>query len=94
MRIKFLLLSALTGCLILLLGLVAGRSQDPIAPPAEPEQKPRTQLPQSRTSQPGAPSDWMEERFRQLDRNGAHDTKFWSLRPDSGVWRKLHATGG
>jgi len=70
MRIKFLLLSVLMGSLTLLLGPEPGRTQNPGAPPTDRKRSARPQLPPGSSLAPVAPADWVEERFRKLDRDG------------------------
>ena len=64
MRVKFVVQSALVGGLALLLGLGQGRTQNPGARPTNRE---RSRPPAPRA---GAPTSWIDERFRRLDRNG------------------------
>jgi Ca2+-binding EF-hand superfamily protein len=98
MRIKFWALSAFTGCLFLLLALVPGRTQNPDAIP-DREDGGQPQVP------PGAPpgaapggaqdpavavKNWIDERFRKLDRNGdgflSFDEMTENLRAEKDKW--------
>ena len=70
MRVKFVVQSALIGCLALLLGLGKGRTQNTGRRPAARRPADRPQRPATPASGGGAGKSWMDERFRRLDRNG------------------------
>jgi Ca2+-binding EF-hand superfamily protein len=70
MRIAFVMLSALMGCLALLLGPTPGRSQFPGAPPPDRERLPKRRPPAGPPPRPVSLTDRVDERFRQLDRDG------------------------
>ena len=96
MRFNLWVLSVLMGCLFLFLGLGLGpgHTQDPIAPRIAPDQVRRDAPIHAPSNQPVTspiiPADWIEERFRKLDRNGdgllSHDEMTENLRIEKNRW--------
>jgi Ca2+-binding EF-hand superfamily protein len=66
MRVRFMVLSVLLGCLALLLDLGPGRTQNP---PAR-QRPPRPQRPAAPGASSTPKANEIDERFRQLDRDG------------------------
>jgi Ca2+-binding EF-hand superfamily protein len=70
MRIKFVALSALMGCLALLFGPAPGHTQLPGAAPADRKPVAPAQLPAGPAPGPVSLTDRVDKLFRWLDRNG------------------------
>src|SRR5262245_51570279 len=70
MRSKFVVLSALLGCLTLFFGVPPSRTQNPVTSPGDRERGARSQFPPNPAPGPIPLHGGAEERFRELDRNG------------------------
>jgi hypothetical protein len=83
MRMKFIVMSSLTGCLALLLGSAPGHSRLPgsqrgrppggdgsATVPADPARLALADPPPRQEARPAVPQSWIDERFRRLDKDG------------------------
>ena len=83
MRMKFIVMSSLTGCLALLLGSAPGHSRLPSSQrgrplagdtsttvPANHAQVALAEPPPRQETRPAVPPGWIDERFRRLDKDG------------------------
>ena len=101
MRLKFVLLAALMGCLALLVGSPPGHSQFPGGPGGQPpagnlpganpaERERNAQAPPADPAAPPVPNPWIDEWFHRLDKDGdgylSYEEMTETLQAEKDIW--------